>query len=211
MVFRRLLLLTWVCLVFSSMKIRAGTDAYCVVLSHRSPSWLENRAASEWAKYAGLMTGSKVEIIQKFDLPSIHNHFVLLDVNGNNWHALKLDGPARRLPIHRDAFLIKSLAKNGKKFLIISGKTPRAVLYGVYHYFEKVCHVGFFSDGDYIPQLKKLPMEGLDIVEKPIFDRREASNFSTWGGLKPGNMNGNARYDWAMKKKLTKTGMVGMQ
>jgi hypothetical protein len=56
-----------------------------------------------------------------------------------------------------EGFVVRSAEADGKKHLVLLGGSPKATLYGVYHYLESVCGVGFFGDGEYIPSVKSQP------------------------------------------------------
>ncbi len=41
------------------------------------------------------------------------------------------------------------------------------------YYLESACGVGFFGDGEHIPKLAALPIEGINLSERPRFPFRE--------------------------------------
>ena len=71
-----------------------------------------------------------------------------------------------------DGYLIRSVELDGKNYLLILGERAVAALYGVYEYFERFCDVGYFPEGDRILKKEKLPLEKLDIVDRPRFAHR---------------------------------------
>lgn len=162
----------------------------------------EKHAAAEFARYAEKLTGIEFSVGEENFPGSRGDLIVLLDVNGNNPAALLAAGPRLRLPQHPDAFLIRGLQRDGPDLLVISGRTPRALIYGVYHYFEKVCHVGFFKDGEYVPELESLPVRGVDIVERPVFDTRQLGTKTTWHLFHEYTLEKNDfLVDWFAKRK----------
>ena len=66
----------------------------------------------------------------------------------------------------------------GRKLLFIAGGRPRALLYGVYRFFELRANCRYFWDGDIIPEAKKIDITGLDLKESPRFRYRGLRYFA---------------------------------
>ena len=75
-----------------------------------------------------------------------------------------------------------SIEKEKKHYLLIAGNTKRAVQYALYYYLERVCHVGFFEDGDQVPRVDVLPLEGLNLRSRPYFSMRRGWQLGSGGG-----------------------------
>jgi len=58
-----------------------------------------------------------------------------------------------------EGVLIRHIPLEAKHYLLIAGNTTRAVQYALYYYLERTCHVGFFEDGEQVPQVDVLPFE----------------------------------------------------
>jgi len=98
--------------------------------------------------------------------------------------------------------VVRSAEAAGKKYLVLLGGSPKATLYAVYHYLESVCGVGFFGDGEHVPKLASLPIEGINISERPRFPVREymmdceyTSYWWDWGEWKD-------EVDWSAKHRF---------
>ena len=69
-----------------------------------------------------------------------------------------------------DGFIIRTRGED----IVISGKTPRGTVYGVYYFLEK--YIGFkcfTKDTEVFDHVETLIVEDLDIVENPAFEYRE--------------------------------------
>ncbi len=105
-----------------------------------------------------------------------------------------------------DDYCIRTVAADGKNYLIFAGGRPRSTIYSVYRYFELFLSCRWFWDGDRIKK-GELVTEGIDLVESPRFDYRglryfahrslhrfqaEHWSFEDW----------QAEIDWMLKKRL---------
>ncbi len=86
--------------------------------------------------------------------------------------------PQFRIRTNMDDYQLIS-AKDGKRnLLFIAGGRPRALLYGVYHFFESQADCHYFWDGDVIPAHRKIRISGVDILERPRFEYRGLRYFA---------------------------------
>jgi hypothetical protein len=102
-----------------------------------------------------------------------------------------------------DAFIVKGDAGG----LVIAGKNPRSVLYGVYEFFKQRCGCRWFWDGDLVPKTAKIDFAGTDIREKSQFLYRGCQYFAhralkrfqaeLWGFD-----DWKKEIDWALKNRL---------
>lgn len=77
-----------------------------------------------------------------------------------------------------DDYQLISAEDNGRRLLFIAGGRPRALLYGVYHFFESEADCRYFWDGDIIPAQKTIGIEEIDIFESPRFEYRGLRYFA---------------------------------
>ena len=183
--------------------------AWCVWLN---PAWAliqagesfpEDHAAQEFAKYAGQIIGSKPATIAPgvFDLESGRVRVV---VGRTGATQSLLDRGVLRVPrdLGEEGFLIRSLQDGSQRYLVLLGGSPRATLYAVYHYLEKCCRVGFFSDGEQVPRLERMPADGLDLVERPRWPTREYMMDCEYTSYWWGPEEWKQEVDWAAKHKF---------
>ena len=77
-----------------------------------------------------------------------------------------------------DDYCIRCFAENGRRVLILAGGRGRSTIYAVYDFFERVCGCHWFWDGDIIPQLDRIELYDMDIVESPRFEFRGTRYFA---------------------------------
>lgn len=136
-------------------------------------------AADEFSAIWRTITGKKLSITTKDDGKS---DFVVLGsdaVNGFT-HAKIIEKVIPQFEIRRDTddYQLLSAEQNGRKYLFLAGGRPRALLYGVYHFFEYAAGCSYFWDGDVIPEMKDLDIECIDILESPRFEYRGLRYFA---------------------------------
>lgn len=163
-------------------------------------------AAIEFYKYACLMTGQPIEIGHRSSstagdvviVRAVSDLVPDVGIPGERWSLIAADTPK-----HEDGFLITTFTSADRRYLVVSGRTARAALFGVYHYLEKYCHVGFFKDGESVPR-SPLVMENLHAPEAPAFEFRSLGGRSPYLAMR----NQQARYNlahesWLLKKKAS--------
>ncbi len=136
-------------------------------------------AADEFSAIWRTITGKKLSITTKDDGKS---DFVVLGsdaVNGFT-HAKIIEKVIPQFEIRRDTddYQLISTEADGRKYLFIAGGRPRALMYGVYHFFEYAAGCSYFWDGDVIPQMKDLDIDCVDILESPRFEYRGLRYFA---------------------------------
>lgn len=77
-----------------------------------------------------------------------------------------------------DDYCIRCFEENRRRVLILAGGRGRSTLYAVYDFFERICGCHWFWDGDVIPQLEKIELCDMDIVESPRFEYRGMRYFA---------------------------------
>ncbi len=139
---------------------------YTVVGANLSDS-CERYAASELHKYLYQSTGVFVPYIS--DRCAKRSPEILIGADTRNGRDLV--GDAELDALGDDGFLIKSFDEN----ILITGKTSRGTLYGVYEFLRRF--VGFRSftkDIEKVDSLDELIIPELYITEKPDFEYRDA-------------------------------------
>ena len=178
----------------------------CIVVPDSAP-WLVEHAAGELGSTVAAMTGGQVRrVLQASDATGADALFVLsVGVGADRLRFLPgADDPGRL----RDGFVLRS---GGQGRLRIAALEPVGLLYGVYHYLETYCGVGFFWDGDYVPRLTSLPLDDIDDAELPRWPVRHFGLSSTFGLTKWHHQFRSAGerrriLNWMAKRKLNRSG-----
>ena len=137
-------------------------------------------AASEFVSLWRQVTGEKLAVITRDDPKS---DLVVLGSDAYNafTHTKIVEKviPQFSLAVGTDGYQLRSAAdSNGRKLLFIAGARPRALLYGVYRFFELRADCRYFWDGDIIPKAKMIDITGLDVKEAPRFQYRGLHYFA---------------------------------
>lgn len=130
------------------------------------------------------------------------------DVNALARHAY-LEGwlPESGAAPGTDAYAMTSVVRGGRHLLFLRGGRGRSTLYAVYDFFERRAGCRYFWDGDVIPQRAELPLDGLDVLEKPDFSLRGIRYFAHRGlhrfqaehwGLE----DWKKEIDWLVKRRM---------
>ncbi|MDY5007872.1 alpha-N-acetylglucosaminidase TIM-barrel domain-containing protein [Candidatus Allofournierella merdipullorum] len=163
-------------------------------------------AAAEFCRLYAAVTGSRVTSGEnsKEDLVVIGAD----DVNSFARNAF-LEGwlPEWGFAPGSDGYAILSVQREGRTILFLAGGRGRSTLYAVYDFFYLQAGCRYFWDGDIIPQMDRIPMEGLCIRTKPDFQLRGLRYFAHRGlhrfqaehwGLE----DWKREIDWIMKRRL---------
>jgi len=175
-----------------------------IAIFYSDKVWLEKHATEELAKYVKAITGFEPEMTT--DKDAVEDMKTVVSVGQNAIANSLLESGDLKLPedLGDEGFVVKTVKADGKNYLVILGGSPRGTLYAVYHYLESVCKVGFFWDGERIPKIDQLPVENIDIIEKPRFGIRKylqgcVFGYTTyWWGVD----EWKREIDWAAKKKF---------
>jgi len=68
----------------------------------------------------------------------------------------------------------------GKTVIVLTGATAQGACHAVYSFLENVLDVGFFIDGDRVPDLDVVDLSDLNRVETPAVPRRALFHHSAW-------------------------------
>lgn len=155
-----------------------GREKY-VIVKPASALFLEDRAASEFARYGKMLLGRDIKIVTDIEIsePVKGVTYILISSGELNMFSRQLEQQFHfaideKMPKHRESFVIFGKTSPDNNALLFAGKNPIGTLYAVYEYLEKFCGVGFFQDGERVPKLDSLPVENISMIEQPRFDNR---------------------------------------
>lgn len=138
----------------------------CILIKDKC-NRIERFAAEELAKYLEKVSQDSCSITTCRDIDNTICVGVL---------PINLDHNTRKLLLYEienmenDAFFLRSIGNN----LIIQGKTPRATLFGVYHYLETLGIRWYFpgKENEYIPRHSEIKTTGYNVNDSPSFSKR---------------------------------------
>ncbi len=186
--------------------VTEGGKARAVVLLGENSTWLENRAAEELVKYIKEISGASLKTVK--GISPEDNNIILIGRRETNPAIKELcDKGMIRLSSDYpglDGFIVESLDYQAKNYLILGGSQDRGTLYAVYHFLEHFLKVGFFWDGERIPEIKTIRLREISLAERPRFAIRQylqggpfsyTTNYWDWKDWK-------SELDWMAKKKI---------
>ena len=136
-------------------------------------------AAEEFAGLWRQVTGKKLNIVCSDDGKS---DLIVLgsDAVHSFSHAKIIEKRIKQFSVRADTddFQLVSCSEPGRTLLFIAGGRPRALLYGVYHFFELRAGCHYFWDGDRIPKADTIDISAINIHEKPRFEYRGLRYFA---------------------------------
>lgn len=163
----------------------ASARPVAVVLGRGSVQ-LERLAATELSKFAGAMLGKAVQVMTEEQWGDSSNDgpvFILGTAKTNGLIAQMQQEGVIRLPessVGTQGFLLKGITWRGRSCLVLGGEKPIGVMYAVYHYLEAHCGVGFFMDGERVPNCEGMPFRKIDDRVEPHFEHRGYMVSPTW-------------------------------
>lgn len=143
--------------------ITENGKSYYHIVTSKLPHGAEMYAASTLHRYLYKATGAIVPYFSDVERcprrsPEIHI--------GTNVRGLQTDVSA----LSDDGFVIKTRGED----IVIAGKTPRATVYGVYHFLETYINFKCFTkDTETFDRIDCLTVEDVDICDNPAFEYRE--------------------------------------
>jgi sucrose-6-phosphate hydrolase SacC (GH32 family) len=130
---------------------------------------LERLAAQEIRRYIYLRTGKKLPLRAMDILPAVGDVILVAD---NDHAMIRPLQNAIGHPTSPGGFILKTVANDGRRVLVITGHDSAATLHGAYRFAEHL-GVGFDLAGDAIPDAKiTLDITGFDEVGVPRFRTR---------------------------------------
>ena len=156
-------------------------QAVAVIVLAADAPWIERHAANELSQFVMRITGASLPIVEDgaaaageyatrilIGSPQTHAQIGWLVKEG----AVQLDREA----MGADGFAIKTVVQEEGQYLLLSGCRGRSHMYAVYDFLEKECGVGYFWNGDQVPQQATLRVPAPQRTERPFFTRRMAPN-----------------------------------
>jgi hypothetical protein len=140
-------------------------------------SRIDVHSAQELQQYVQKMSGVKIPILKE-NAPDVTqwNNRILIGRTESNGITKKLvqEGIVRLSSDYPglDGFVIKHVQTNGITCLVLGGSMDRGTLYAAYDLLEKFCGVGFFQDGERIPQTQNISVKNANVAERPFFEDR---------------------------------------
>ena len=169
-----LLCLLAVTLILSSGRAIAE-EAISVIVSPKEASFGERLAAQEIRRYFYLTTDKLVPIFDENVSESSGDIIVVAEKKWPLWKEVSKFDPDVAQSIEAlepEQYLIKTIAHNDRKAILVVGGDSAGVLYGAYRLAEEL-GVRFYLHGDVVPDGKIEPsLPKLDIVGKPLFAER---------------------------------------
>ena len=143
-------------------------------------SGISGIAASEFVSLWRQVTGEKLAVVTRDDPKS---DLVVLGSDAYNAfsHAKIVEKviPQFSLATGTDGYQLRSAVdSNGRNLLFIAGARPRALLYGVFRFFELRANCRYFWDGDIVPKAKMIDITGLEVRDVPRFQYRGLRYFA---------------------------------
>jgi hypothetical protein len=185
------------------------------IVTHRQPcstivlgedaSWMERHAAEELQRYLKAMSRAEIPIADTVPADGVliavgnpdRNRLVgrAVDIG-----AITLSGDSPGL----DGFVLKTVAADGREMLVVAGSTDRGTLYAVYWLLEEVLGIGFFRDGERVPDMPTIELSALSIAERPFFADRHDGNgcVFTYSASGWGFEEWKRELDWKAKRRV---------
>ncbi|MCD6505010.1 alpha-N-acetylglucosaminidase C-terminal domain-containing protein [Candidatus Poribacteria bacterium] len=157
------------------MKIVEEGEPKAVIILGERPTWLERHAAEELVRYIQAISGASLPIVSCDKWRGIGREQTAILIGRPETHTLVAQfAEEGRVKLSADypgldGFIIKILPQT----LVLGGSTDPGTLYAVYYLLENFCHVGFFQDGEHIPQRSTITLGEIDVAERPYFEIRQ--------------------------------------
>ncbi|MDD3953691.1 MAG: alpha-N-acetylglucosaminidase TIM-barrel domain-containing protein [Lentisphaeria bacterium] len=129
----------------------------------------EKAAARTFQKMVQQVTGRRLVLSADDALPT-EGDLILIGSDASNLctHRLRNAGvlPQMDLRTGTDDFQILSTVESGRNILLLAGGRIRATFYAVYDYFEQHACCRYHWDGDDLPRIASLPMQGIQRTQR---------------------------------------------
>jgi len=181
-----------------------GTTRSALVVGANA-TWLERHAADELTRYLHAISGAEIPVTEnppaKGTLVAIgraETNPLIADAIRTNHLTLSETYPGR------DGFLIETITLDGREVLVLGGSTDRGTLYAAYALLEEVLGVGFFRDGERIPNAPTIRLPELHLTERPYFAEREDGNgcFYHYSASAWDWEDWKREFDWKAKRRV---------
>jgi len=152
---------------------RDGNPRAAILLASGA-NWIESHAAGELRKYVKAISGAELPVVAAVGgtqavvaVGRPETNPLVADLRRQGLIDLSEDSPGL------DGFVIQSVTMPACEVLVLGGSQDRGTLFAVYALLEDVLGVGFFRDGERVPDLPTIRLAGLNIRERPRFAGRE--------------------------------------
>jgi len=133
------------------------------ITTNKLPHEAELYAASTLYRYLYKATGSIVPFWSALERCPRRSAEILI---GNGVRGITVDTSA----LKEDGFIIRTVGED----IVITGRTPRGTIYGVYRFLELFIGFRCFTkDVETFDRMDELIVEDLDITDNPAFEYRE--------------------------------------
>jgi hypothetical protein len=161
------------------------------------------QVAQELSGYVQQITGEPVPVLADDHYTGQAHQFTRVMLIGDGTdnstsatlHAQGMADASAALPSSSEGFCVLSAQSKDKQYLLFCGRGRRAYYYAIYQYLQRICHVGFFVDGEHVPQTGAVPMEGVFIADEPKFPVR--ANYAKADPM------------WLLKKGFNRSSNIG--
>jgi alpha-N-acetylglucosaminidase len=177
--------IAFVCLqssvLFADISLVQDGKAQAVIAIGTGAAWIDQHAAEELTKFVEEMTGTGLDIVDAdSSAAGAASNLILIGRQENNKLIAGL-AAAGKIELSAsspggEGYTIKTVSDGSCNYLVLGGSRGRGDLYAVYDFLEQDCGVGFFWNGDRVPQQTTLKFSSIDRTEKPYFTRRMAPN-----------------------------------
>ena len=167
--------------LFADITIVQDGKAEAVIAIGTGVAWIDRHAAEELSQFVEGMTGARLEIVDAdSSAAGDASNLILIGRQENNKLIAALTA-AGKVELSAsspggDGYTIKTISQGSRNYLVLGGSRGRGDLYAVYDFLEQDCGVGFFWNGDHVPQRATLKFAGINRTEQPYFTRRMAPN-----------------------------------
>jgi len=166
------------CAAFAADTMKTGSSmkseidiAKAVIVVGKDAEAPEVFAAEELAKYIEKMSGIKLPIAKDNEAVTNENLIFIGTLKSNDKiQEIVKKGEIKtdKLDKEKDSFIIKSVDNK----LVLLGGNPRSALYSVYAFLERFGCLWPAPGADFVPAVKDISIQSLDIAEKADLDYR---------------------------------------
>ena len=177
----------------------------CAIFVGKNATWIERHAAEELRGYLRRLSGANVPVADLapaagdvIAVGRVETNPVVANAVRRELVKLSYDYPGL------DGFIVETAKLDGREVLLLGGSQDRGTLYAVYWFLEEVLGVGFFRDGERIPDMPTIEIGDLRIAERPYFRERE-DGLIAYSALFWGWEEWKRELDWKARRRANMT------
>lgn len=177
----------------NSSKIAVNGKSLAVIVVSEDATPVESHAAEELAHYLGRVTGAE---FTRSPHPREGMFSIWVGTPGGNPAVEKMGVAGEIQALSDHGFILKS----GAGGLLISGREPLGVLYGVYAFLEEHAGVRWLipgEGGEYCPEIPVFEAGDIHDIQNPAFERRTMA----FGGTNPRAYMKDT-WDWIVRNRM---------